>query len=247
MSKQSSSIDLIFLEALKYFASKYETQKQFSKTINLTSAYLNDLLCERRKGEDNTKRAIAAALGFPDRYYEDFLDIGRAALALKEGQKFDPLKNNSSNELLKRGFFAVDFSESLKLDPIEDIIPVTLDKESSNIIVHQSSIDFYHSQQSLQAFISPHKDMEPTISVNSCVIVDKSFTKNNIITADPSEKNIYLVCFDKASRRAVFRFVTFDGDSFILEADNKIWPLKRRAVDEFILLGKAIYVTTYLK
>lgn len=57
------------------------TQAELSKRSGISKSQINDILKGRAYGSEETKRSLAAALGYPDRRYEDFLDIGRRILA----------------------------------------------------------------------------------------------------------------------------------------------------------------------
>ena len=68
-----------FLIALKHHlnSAKRGYRSQIAKDAKIATSYLSDITSERSYGTEDTRRAIAAACGYPDRAYEDFLDIGR--------------------------------------------------------------------------------------------------------------------------------------------------------------------------
>lgn len=57
-------------------------QTGLARATGLNVKRINHLATGERRGSEDDRRLIAAALGYPGRQYEDFLDIGRAALGL---------------------------------------------------------------------------------------------------------------------------------------------------------------------
>lgn len=80
------NLDDIFLTSLKYFVeTSGHSQRKFAlEVLNLQPSFLNDLLKQRKYGNELTRRKIASALGFSEGKYEDFLEIGRKILAGQE-------------------------------------------------------------------------------------------------------------------------------------------------------------------
>jgi len=76
----------LFLKALKnYFRnSKWGDQAKIARSAKISQKVLNNILAGRNYGSEEQRRAIASACGYPDRAYEDFLDIGRALMAEKD-------------------------------------------------------------------------------------------------------------------------------------------------------------------
>jgi transcriptional regulator with XRE-family HTH domain len=54
-------------------------QARLADKAGLSRSYLNDILKGRTRGDEDTRRAIAAAAGYA---YEEFLELGRAMLGL---------------------------------------------------------------------------------------------------------------------------------------------------------------------
>lgn len=70
------------------------SKTRLAKDAGITTGMLGDILAGRAYGSEETKRSIAAALGYPGSKYEDFLNIGRQILAgqdpwqaIKSGQE----------------------------------------------------------------------------------------------------------------------------------------------------------------
>jgi transcriptional regulator with XRE-family HTH domain len=68
-----------FREALRKILSQHShgIQSQLALSVDLSPQYLGRILNGQRHGTEKTRRAIAAALGYPGPLYEDFLRLGR--------------------------------------------------------------------------------------------------------------------------------------------------------------------------
>lgn len=74
------NIDHIFAAALRVFADKAKSHRQFALNILagiITPDFLSKTLKGKKSPSDELKRRIASMLGYSGRKYEDFLDIGR--------------------------------------------------------------------------------------------------------------------------------------------------------------------------
>ena len=74
-------IGKIFRLALKSFTDNNKVwgfKSKISRDAGILPQELNDYITGRGYGTEEKRRAIAAACGYPNRLYEDFLDIGRA-------------------------------------------------------------------------------------------------------------------------------------------------------------------------
>jgi transcriptional regulator with XRE-family HTH domain len=78
------SIKEIFSAGMRFLVPKMGSQADLAAKTELKTGALNHYFLGRREGDELTRRKIAAALGYPGRQYEDFLDIGRAILAEKD-------------------------------------------------------------------------------------------------------------------------------------------------------------------
>jgi transcriptional regulator with XRE-family HTH domain len=80
-------INKIFQESLQYSLTKRGDQAVLARKAGVSTSQLNDILKGRRSGSEEMRRILAAALDYPGRHYEDFLDIGRAILARSEERR----------------------------------------------------------------------------------------------------------------------------------------------------------------
>jgi transcriptional regulator with XRE-family HTH domain len=96
-------ISKIFREAITHSLDKGEWGKksQLAKKIGIAPSQLHDILIGRRYGTEEQRRALAAALGYPGRTYEDFLDIGRKLLAGEATELGTPPLSHAKMELIE--------------------------------------------------------------------------------------------------------------------------------------------------
>jgi hypothetical protein len=197
---------------------------------------LNDLLNGRRYGEDQTKRKIATALGYPDRHYEDFLDIGRIILNGKSVEDNEKYGDLSDDALRVRGFLPLNFSESMILGP-DDQIKVTDDFRKTHVIVHGPSIR-RSTSVGLQAFRTPDDGMEPLIPKNSVIVVDLTQNAPELV----KEGQIYVVCPDKETGQCYVRSV-FWGEKnrlILICPENRKHRILVKEVNQVKLVGRVI-------
>jgi transcriptional regulator with XRE-family HTH domain len=236
------SIDKIFSESLKYFVQQERSQRSFASKVGISAPYLNDLLNGRRYGEDQTKRKIATALGYPDRHYEDFLDIGRIILNGKSVEDNDKYGDLSDDALRVRGFLPLNFSESMVLGPDEQI-EVTDDFRKTHVIVHGPTIR-RSTSVGLQAFKAPDDGMEPIIAKNSVIVAD--LTQNSLETF--KEGHIYLVCPDKKTGHCLVRSI-FWGEKnrlLLICPENRKHRILVKDLDQVKLVGRIIMTSRVL-
>ena len=95
-------ISKIFLFAFNaVFEKKHGAQVALARATGIDPSYLNRILKGTAPGSDQNKRAIAEALGYPGKKYEDFLDIGRQALGLIKAQtKKNPISPETESYLM---------------------------------------------------------------------------------------------------------------------------------------------------
>ena len=84
------NVDKIFLAALNSFLDERGAKAALSKKTGIAPQYFGKIAAGTRYGSEETRRSIAAALGFPGRRYENFLDIGRAILEGKPAPEPGP-------------------------------------------------------------------------------------------------------------------------------------------------------------
>lgn len=237
-------IDKIFSEALKYFVQFEKSRKIFAAKVGISVPYLNDLVNGRRNGEDGIKRKIAAGLGYPDRHFEDFLDIGRiilAGTAAPEGEKYSAV---SDEAMVRRGFLPVAYSDNMFLGP-DNLIQITNDVQKSRIIIHGPSL-YRNISQDLQAFKVPDSAMEEVIAEDSIVVADLTKKKPENI----KDGQIYIVCLKTDTGQCTLRYLTMAGKKekfLIIEPENRKYTSFVHRFEEIKIIGRVIMNQRYFQ
>lgn len=234
-----STLDECFVKALKSFVEKEKSQRAFALKYDVvTPVYLNKILLGKKYGSDETKRALASALGYPGAKYEDFLNIGRALLAGKEPPEPEP-HCLTADEMSERGFFAVPFSDNMKLAAGNGgRIQVDEDVDTSNIIIHGPSLN-RHNAKGLQAFRVGGDSMEPLIAKNGIVLAD---TKQNDIR-HIHDGAIYVLCWDREDGECAVKYLHWAEKNRLLsvESENSFYRPVFRHPKEVLLIGRVIW------
>lgn len=98
------NIDAIFAAALSEKTASWGSKRKLSIATGLSEQYIGKIARGVKRGSESTRRKIADALGFPQKKYEEFLDIGRVVLAGSDGsseseiQEETPTENNYGND-----------------------------------------------------------------------------------------------------------------------------------------------------
>lgn len=234
--------DKIFQIALKAEVKEsLDTQTIIAKNAGISVAYLNDLIHGRRYGTEDVRRRLALVFGWP--HYEGFLNRGRQELGLPLVREAppddgDPAYMNSA-ELSERGFFAVPFSDNMRLAAGPGgTIAVTDDADSSHIVVHGPSLG-RHNAKKLQAFRVGGDSMEPIIAKNGIVMAD---LKHNDVR-HIHEGGIYVLCWDREEGECAVKYLRWAerGKLLSLESENAFYKPVFKSVDEVLLIGKVIW------
>jgi transcriptional regulator with XRE-family HTH domain len=234
-------INEIFLESLLYFLSKEKSQRSLASKLGLSPPYLNDLIMKRRNPEDKTKRKIAAALGYPDRYYEDFLNVGRCVLS-GENVELDQNREPKHNFMRARGILAINYSKSLILGK-DGTLEISAKDSESPVIVYGPSLK-RASSENLRAFTFPEKNMEDVIPRNSIVIVDLSMRE----IAHTEEGQLYLLCPDKITGYCTVKNVYLHENrtKILVTAEDREFSPIYCPISDVIILGKVIMISSYI-
>jgi transcriptional regulator with XRE-family HTH domain len=231
------TIDKIFSESLKYFVQQERSQRSFATKVGISAPYLNDLLNGRRYGEDQTKRKIASALGYPDRRYEDFLDIGRIILngsSVPESEKFSGLGDEA---LRIRGFLPLNYSDRVVLGP-DNVIPVTDDVRKSHVVIHGPSLR-RSTSIGLQAFKAPDDSMEPLISRGGTVVAD--LTQNT--PESLKDGQVYLICLEKETGHCTIKYLNWaeKNKTILVSSENRKHKTIVRQLEEIQIVGRIVW------
>lgn len=96
---------------------KYGIKSQTARAANVSPSLIGDIIAGRTYGAEERQRAIAAALGYPDKKFEDFLELGRSLITGCPLPKEESTAL-SEDEMRARGFFPMPFSDNMKLAAI---------------------------------------------------------------------------------------------------------------------------------
>jgi transcriptional regulator with XRE-family HTH domain len=235
------NIDDVFKSTILYFMNFHGSQKNFASSLGISPSFLNDIIKMRRKADEETKRQIAGALGYPDRQYEDFLDVGRHILDGGDpNELFKRDFTESTDDLKARGFMPVPYSDTMELDPVKLVIPTTLSEEMSPYIVHAPSLGKV-SSINFQALLVWSDSMSPVLEEGDVVLIDKSENDPYVHKVDCP----YVICQDiDRSRHCDIKIITWaDKGKSILISSPKLYstPLIIKKVKDIKFIGRVIW------
>jgi hypothetical protein len=233
----------IFRESLRYFLREHKNKSQYARYLGLSADLLNKLLrpVDPFNVSEIRKRAIAAKLGFQERMYENFLDIGRAILNGKAPDLSElQWDGMTGDELRERGFITVPFSDNMKLAAGSGgTIPITDSVERSKIIIHGPSLKRTTSRH-LQAFRVGGDSMEPVIAEGGIVLAD---TSDNV-PERLREGKIYVICWDLREGECAVKYLSWAKKKesvLITSPDIRAYPPIVRALEDIQLIGRVIW------
>jgi hypothetical protein len=237
--KYMNTIDMIFNAALRYFCKKERNNTIFARKVDLSAPYLNDLLHQKRFGTDDTKRKIAARLGFSGRDYEQFLDIGREILGDSSTQT-DRLFSDGVDKLSDRGFYFINYADQLILDENNHVI-IDQNNSTTPVLLHYTQCN-KDNINNLFAFTLLDNRMSPLITKGSILVVDQSQkTVNNVgifLFSNPSSPLTYIVSYLS---------IDLDRDLYIIDAYNRAFKPAIVPRSDLTIIGKVVNVITFFK
>ncbi len=233
-----ADFDEYFRAALLEAVKERGAQARLSRDSGIGTSYINNIVKGRDSGSESTRRALATALGFPGRRYEDFLEVGRALLEGREIPR--PAESSAPVDDSLADFFRVPYSENTRLAPgSEGLVPVSRDLETSPVMVHGPTIGRSNSW-GLRAFAVDEEAMEPLIARGGLVLVDLKQTNYRRIR----NNDLYLVCGDFDEDRALVRQLEWAGreqDRLALKAADGRYPTLYRHPREIRILGRVLW------
>jgi transcriptional regulator with XRE-family HTH domain len=221
-------ITKIFQEALQHFIHKHGDQSALADQAEISRPYLNDLLNGRRGGTEEKRRALAAALGYPGRHYEDFLDLGRALCAGRP-QPEPPAGDLNEADLAANGYFQIPLDQANRPAGLEG------QKPAEAVMVNGLMLGV-KSGRHLRAFTVGGDSMEPLLAPGGLVVAD--LTKNRAESLQ--DGSIYVLRYDGEDAVKYLRWAE-KGKLLALESENKSYKPVFRRVKEVILIGRVIW------
>ncbi|MDR1084207.1 MAG: S24 family peptidase [Deltaproteobacteria bacterium] len=229
----------VFLASFRFFVKKYSDTSSLALKTSFSQQYLGSVLTGRKKiTQESIRRQIAGALGFPERHYEDFLDIGRTILADLEPKTAD-LKLIPGLELLKdRGYLAVPFSKNLTLAPSGRSLAITFEAESGKLFINPK----LHGLSSVNGIIGAGffgDYMEPVITNDSIILINQK--DNN--PGKMEEGHIYVLSYNPKTKVAQAKIIKWQekGKSIIIcSPSNDPYKPVFRSLKDITLIGRVV-------
>jgi hypothetical protein len=229
----------VFLASFRFFVKKYSDTNSLALKTKLSQQFLGSILTGRKKiTQESTRRQIAGALGFPERHYDDFLDIGRTILADQE-PKIANLKLIPGREQLKdRGYLAVPFSKNLTLAPSGQTLAITYEAESGKLFINPK----FHGLSSVNGIIGAGflgDYMDPVITDGSIILIDQKDNNPGKMVED----HIYVLSHNPKTKVAQAKIIKWQekGKSIIIcSPSNDLYKPVFRSLKDIILIGRVI-------
>lgn len=232
-----ADFDEYFRAALLDAVKERGSQARLSRDSGIGTSYINNIVKGRDSGSEATRRALAAALGFAGRRYEDFLEVGRAIL---EGREIPAPEPPSLVDESLADFFRVPYSENMRLAPGSGgLIPVTNEVENSPVMIHGPTVG-RSNPWGLRAFGVDDEAMEPMISRGGYVLVDLKQNDFRRI----KNNDLYVICCDFEEGLGLVRQLEWAGreqDRLALKAASERFPTLYRHPREIRVLGRVLW------
>jgi transcriptional regulator with XRE-family HTH domain len=229
MFMSMEDINKTFQAALEHFLTKRGDQAALADRTDVSTSHINDILKGRRGGTEEKRRALAAALGYPGRHYEDFLDLGRAICAGRPLPE-PPADGLNEADLAATGYFQIPLNQTSQ--------PAGLQGQKTAaeaVVVHGSTLGV-KSGRHLRAFTVGGDSMEPLLAQGGLVVAD--LTKNR--AENLKDGSIYVLRYD-GGEAVKFLCWAEKGKLLALESENKSYKPVFRRVKEVILIGRVIW------
>ncbi|MDL2259653.1 S24 family peptidase [Deltaproteobacteria bacterium OttesenSCG-928-K17] len=231
-----ADFDEYFRVALLDAVKERGAQARLSRDSGIGTSYINNIIKGRDSGSEGTRRALAAALGFAGRRYEDFLEVGRA---ISEGRELPLPEPLSLADESLADFFRVPYSDNMRLAPgTGGLIPVTREVEHSPVMIHGPTVG-RSNPWGLRAFKVDDEAMSPMISRGDIVLADLKQNDYRRVKND----EIYVICCDFDEGQGLVRQLEWAGrehDRLALKsADGR--PAIYRQPREIRILGRVLW------
>jgi len=228
MMMRMEDISQIFQEALKHIfeqvLTKHGDKATLSRRVDISTSQLGDILAGRSGTTEEKRRALAAALGYPGRGYEDFLDLGRA---IRAGR---PPPEPAAGGPDEAGCFHI---------PLERAGHLAADLQrpgaEETIVVHGPTLGF-ESGRHLRAFPVTGDSMEPLLAPGGLVVAD--LTQNRAESL--KEGGLYVIRHDGEEAVKFLRWAE-KGRLLALESENKSYKPVFLRLKDVTLIGRVIW------
>jgi len=206
------------------------TRSKLARLANISRGQVTDILNGIQNGSEETKRAIASALGWE---YEELLKYGKC---LTEGTEYKrpELKAPAYDPGL---YLSVPFFK--KVRPVagsEGKVPAPDDSDHHPpLLLYKPLLGEYAKSKYLAAFSINDDSMEPILPQHGAAIVDIADRVKN-------DGKLFLLAQSQTSEKYIIRRLRCDGDELYLISDNDAYPPKllKPAWDK-IVVGRVVW------
>lgn len=206
------------------------TRAKLARLANVAPGQVTDIINGRKYGSEETKRALAAALGWD---YEELLKYGKCLVEGTEYKRPAPQTPAYDPNL----YLAVPFHKKIRITASpEGKAPVPDESENNPpLLLYKPLLGKYAGNKHLAAFIMTDDSMEPTLPRDSIAIVD---------TADRAkcDGKLFVVAQCLPPDKYSIKRLRFDGHDLYLTNDNSAFPPKLlKQVWDNIAVGKVVW------
>ena len=206
------------------------TQAKLARLANVSPGQVTDILKGRQNGSEETKRALASAMGWE---YEELLKYGKCLVEGKEYKRSEPKAPSYDPGL----YLSVPFYKKIRLiaGP-EGKVPAPDDSESNPpLLLYKPSLGKYAKSRNLAAFSINDDSMEPTLPKQGMAIVD---TADRMI----NDGKLFLLAQNPTSEKYLIKRLRRDGDELYLISDNDAYPPKLlKPAWEKVVVGRVVW------
>jgi phage repressor protein C with HTH and peptisase S24 domain len=222
-------LNKIFQTALGLKLTRRGDQAALARQIGMSTTTLGDIKSGRRNASDEKKRALAKALGYPGRQYENFLDLGRPDS--EQSSDYVP-----QGDLTAAGYFPVPLDQADRLGAGGiHALGQAKPEEVTTLMVHGDSIG-RNNGRNLRAYVVGGDSMEPLIGDGGLVVADLSRNK----LANIKDGGIYVIGWDEEGSVKYLRWAEKDK-LLAVESENKFYKTMIKRPKEVTLIGQVIW------
>lgn len=206
------------------------TQAKLARDANIAPGQVTDILKGRKFGTEETKRALAFALGWE---YEEFLKYGQSLIEGTEYRRPEPKAPAYDPSL----YLSVPFHKKISQEARPGGKAQVPDATEANppLLLYKPLLGKYAENKFLAAFRMADDTMEPTLPKDSVAIIDTSDRSKN-------DGKIFLVAHAAVSDKYVIRRLRCDGDEQFLISDNPKYPPKViKQAWEKVVIGRVVW------
>lgn len=227
-----NQLSIYFVTALKAEVDRGPrgTRAKLARLANVAPGQVTDILNGRKFGSEETKRALAGALGWD---YEELLKYGKCLVEETEYKRPAP-KEPAYDPAL---YLAVPFHKKIRMtaNP-EGKAPIPDDTEDNPpLLLYKPLLGKYAKSKHLAAFAMNDDSMEPTLPQNGIAIVDTS-------DRTKSDGKIFAIASSPSSDKYTIKRLRYDGDDLYLMSDNSSYsPKTLKQAWEKAVVGRVVW------